>query len=90
MDQKRGNFLWWESLDNALVPPESQIDDKVHSVRYFLSPAYRIVLSDSNFLNINAIWFHNYFDDNIDAGNTSTSDNVNLSFQYNTSFNNHF
>jgi len=90
MDQKRGDFLYWESLDNALVPPENQIGNKVHSVRYFLSPSYRIVLSDSNFLNINSIWFHNYFDDNIDAGNKSTADNINVSLQYNTSFSHHF
>jgi outer membrane receptor for ferrienterochelin and colicins len=90
MDQKRGDFLYWESLDNALVPPESQIGNKVHSVRYFLSPSYRIVLSDSNFFNINAIWFHNFFDDNIDAGNKSTSDNMNISLQYNASYKKHF
>jgi outer membrane receptor for ferrienterochelin and colicins len=90
MDQKRGNFLYWESLDNALVPPQSQLNDKVHSTRFFISPAYRKVVSDSNYFNINAIWFHNYFDDNIDAGNESTSDNLNLSFQYNISFDKHF
>ena len=90
MDQKRGNFLYWESLDNALVPPASQLDDKVHSTRLFISPAYRKIVSDSNYFNINAIWFHNYFDDNIDAGNQSTSDNLNLSFQYNISFSKHF
>ena len=90
MDQKRGNFLYWESLDNALEPLDNQIDEKVHSIRFFISPSYRKIISDSNFFNINAIWFHNFFDDNIGIGNQSTSDNLNISLQYNTSYENQF
>lgn len=90
MDQNRGNFLYWESLDNALVPHESQINENVHSIRYFISPSYRKILPDSNFLNINAIWFHNYFNNNFENKGYSTSDNFNMSLQYNTSFKKHF
>lgn len=90
MDQKRGNFLYWKDLQNALVPLQSSNGEKIHSIRYFINPSFRKILSDSNFYFINAIWFHNYFDDNIEAGNNSTSDNFNISSQYNISVNMHF
>jgi outer membrane receptor protein involved in Fe transport len=87
MDQKRGNFIYWESLGNALVPHSSQLGQKIHSIRYHLSSALRQTISDESFYKISGIWFHNQFDDNITSnafpmGNDTKSDFVNFEFQY--------
>jgi len=84
MDQKRGNFFYWKDLNNALVPPDNQLSERVHSVRYYLSPVYNRILSKTSYYKISAIWFHNSFDDNIsETGNHSDSDYLNAEFQYN-------
>jgi iron complex outermembrane receptor protein len=94
MDQKRGNFLYWKDLQHALEPTSSQLDESIHSSRFYISPIFRKVNSPTNFYNIKAIWFHNNFDDNIDGdidgGNQSTADNFYIDFQYNILLKNHF
>jgi iron complex outermembrane receptor protein len=87
MDQKRGNFIYWESLENALVPNASQLGQKIHSIRYHISSAFRKTIGDDSFYKISAIWFHNQFGDNITSdslspGNKSNSEYVHLEFQY--------
>jgi outer membrane receptor for ferrienterochelin and colicins len=87
MDQKRGNFIYWEDLRNALIPDSSQLGQKIHSIRYHLTSTFRQVISDRSFYKISGIWFHNQFDDNIKsddfpAGNESSSDFFNFEFQY--------
>jgi hypothetical protein len=44
MTQKRGNFLYWQDLAHALIPPDDQVDDRVKSTRYHLNAAYQHVL----------------------------------------------
>ena len=83
MDQNRGNFFYWKDLNNALVPPDDQLTQKVHSVRYYIMPAYRKIIGSASYFKIKSIWFHNYFKDNIaDPGNESTSDFFHVDFQY--------
>ncbi|HGY57103.1 MAG TPA: TonB-dependent receptor [Caldithrix abyssi] len=83
MDQSRGNFFYWKDLDNALIPPDDQLSQKVHSVRYYVMPAYRKAIDPGSYLKIKSIWFHNYFKDNIgDPGNESTSDFFHVDVQY--------
>jgi outer membrane receptor for ferrienterochelin and colicins len=95
MLQKRGNFLYWQGLDNALVPPPDQQDDRLKSQRYFFSTSYRHVLSNDNYYSIKAIWFHNRFEDNIEGapgitGNESSSDFLNAEIQFNKIIKTHF
>ena len=83
MEQSRGNFFYWKDLENALIPPDNQQRQKVHSVRYYVMPVYRKIISSSSYFKIKSIWFHNYFKDNIaDPGNESTSDFYYVDFQY--------
>ncbi len=90
MDQKRGNFLYWKNLENALLPGNPE-GEKIHSVRYYLSPKFQKIISPTNYYNINAIWFHNKSDDNISGdGNHSKSDYLYAEFLYNIAYLNHF
>lgn len=91
MDQRRGNFLWWKSLNEALEPPDDQLDENIHSTRYYLNSAYRVAVDSSQFYKIQGIWFHNRFKDNIgEEGNKSESDYLNLEGQYNLKTGIHF
>jgi iron complex outermembrane receptor protein len=93
MIQKRGNFLYWKDLAQALVPPQDQVDDRVKSVRYHLNASYQQVLDNQRYYSTKIIWFNNHFEDNIEGeaghhGNHSTSDFLNAEFQYNWQFKN--
>jgi len=95
MLQKRGNFLYWKDLSNALIPPDDQLDDQVEAKRSYINASYRHVLDDDRFYSIKAIWFHNQFDDNIEdqpgsGGNHSKSDFIDGEFQYNIGLEKHF
>jgi outer membrane receptor for ferrienterochelin and colicins len=82
MDQKRGNFLYWKNLDNALIPPDNQLDDRIHSRRFHLASSYRQVIDASSYYLLQGIWYRNRFEDNIDQGNKSISDFTDLEAQY--------
>jgi len=86
MHQKRGNFLYWKNFDNALVPPDDQLDDQVKSTRSYLTADYRYFLKDRQFLSVKGLWFRSRFDDNISSagGNKSLSENLVGEVQYNT------
>jgi len=90
MDQKRNNFLYWKGLDNALEPPDNQIGENIYSNRYYLSSVYRKVIDNDTFYKVNAIWFHNHFEDNIGAeGHNADSDYFHTEFQYTSKLRNH-
>nr|NIT59514.1 TonB-dependent receptor [Fodinibius sp.]NIV14262.1 TonB-dependent receptor [Fodinibius sp.]NIY28097.1 TonB-dependent receptor [Fodinibius sp.] len=86
MRQKRGNFLYWRDLNNALQPPINQVDDVVISNRYYLTGQYRHVFSPTRFLTARGIWFWNRFEDTVtgENGSISTSKNMNGEVQFNT------
>jgi iron complex outermembrane receptor protein len=95
MYQKRANFLYWKNLNNALVPPDDQLDDRIESQRSYINTSYRHILGDDQFYSLKAIWFHNNFDDNIEdrpgtGGNDSRSDFIDGEFQYNVSLGSNF
>ncbi|MCB0281817.1 MAG: TonB-dependent receptor [Calditrichaeota bacterium] len=91
MEQKKENFLYWKNLENALVPPDDQLGDRVHSKRAYLSSAYRSILSNEKYYTVNAIWFHNYFDDFVGGeAHDSKSDFFNMEWQYNAEWEKHF
>lgn len=57
--QYGGQFVYWRSLDSALVPPYIQRKDNVKSIRYYLSGVYNDVLADNLFFSAKGIWNHN-------------------------------
>lgn len=85
MLQRRGNFLFWQDVNHALVPGGGQEDDTVESRRFYISTHYRYVFSPHQFLIFRGIWFHNRFEDNVaeGGGDVSTSQNMNGEIQYN-------
>ena len=82
MDQKRGNFLYWKNLENALIPPDNQLNDHIHSRRFHLASTYRQILGDNSYYLLQGIWYRNHFKDNIEQGNNSISDFTDLEAQY--------
>ncbi|MEW6509880.1 MAG: TonB-dependent receptor [Bacteroidota bacterium] len=57
--QYRGQFLYWRSLDSALVPPVLQESDNVKSIRYYTSGVYNDIIADNVLFTAKAIWYHN-------------------------------
>lgn len=57
--QYGGQFLYWRSLDSALIPPLAQQDDNIKSIRFFTTGQYTTVLSENAQLTTRAMWFHN-------------------------------
>jgi len=82
MNQDRENFLYWQDLNNALIPASNQLGDRVDAKRYFINAIYRHIMQNKDFYRVNAIWYRNRFADNIDEGHRSLSDFVNFEFQY--------
>jgi outer membrane receptor protein involved in Fe transport len=82
MDQKRGNFFYWKNLDNALIPPDTQLNDHIHSRRFHVASSYRQVLDEDSYYLLQGIWYRNRFEDNIGQGNKSTSDFTDMEAQY--------
>ena len=86
-DQSSGNFLYWKDLQNALSPPDDQLNESIQSQRAYLSANYRYLLGKNHFINTRAIWFHNHFKDNIKTdtgvGHESSSEVLDFEIQYN-------
>jgi outer membrane receptor for ferrienterochelin and colicins len=68
MDQKRGSFLYWKDQANALLPPDEQLGQRIHSTRFYASAVYDRVLSGSLVMSIKGLWFRNRFQSNISEG----------------------
>jgi iron complex outermembrane receptor protein len=70
-----GNFFWWKSLQEATRPADSQLGGEVNSTRGNVSFAYKEILSDRLFYSLKAIYFGNFWQDNIygEVGNTAAS-----------------
>ncbi len=57
--QYGGQYLYWRSLDSALIPPLAQQDDNIKSIRFFTTGQYSTVVNDNFQLTTRAMWFHN-------------------------------
>ena len=80
--QKRGSFLYWKNLGNALVPPDVQQGDIVKSTRFYLSGLYNHIVSSDLFYTVKGMWFSNKWDDTVDTlTNNSKSDIVRAEVQ---------
>ncbi|MEW6511032.1 MAG: TonB-dependent receptor [Bacteroidota bacterium] len=56
--QYSGQFLYWRSLDSALIPPPRHEDDNLKSTRFYLNAIYSRVLSDDLLITGKALWYH--------------------------------
>ena len=59
LNQFGGQFLYWRTLDSALIPPVAQQTDNVKAYRFFVSGQYNSVLSDRLLFTARAQWLHN-------------------------------
>ena len=78
-----GNFFWWKSLSEATRPADSQLGGEVNSIRGNVSFAYKEILSDKFFYSLKAIYFGNFWQDNIygQVGNTAASHTTQVEVQ---------
>jgi iron complex outermembrane receptor protein len=59
LHQFGGQFLYWRTLDSALIPPIKQQTDNVKSIRFFVSGQYNSVVSDKLLFTSRVMWLHN-------------------------------
>jgi outer membrane receptor for ferrienterochelin and colicins len=57
--QFMGQFLYWRSVDSALIPPLRHQSDNIKSTRYFLSGLYNTAFSDHVLFTVKAMGYHN-------------------------------
>jgi outer membrane receptor for ferrienterochelin and colicins len=57
--QYGGQFLYWRNLDSALIPPETQPDDNIKSIRFFTTAQYTTAVNEGFAITTRAMWFHN-------------------------------
>jgi outer membrane receptor for ferrienterochelin and colicins len=57
--QYGGQYLYWRSLDSALIPTIPQANDNVKSIRYFTTAQYNTVIDEGFGITTRAMWFHN-------------------------------
>ena len=63
--RKHGNFFWWKSLSEVTRPADSQLGGEVNSTRGNVSFAYKEIISERFFYSLKAIYFGNFWQDNI-------------------------
>jgi outer membrane receptor for ferrienterochelin and colicins len=87
IDQKRHNFLYWKSFDNALEPFQEQIGEEVESFRLQSNIQYRHVFGSESFITARLAWYHSDWRDNIGvSGNASRSNVYGSEVQFNHAF----
>lgn len=79
LDQRRGSFFYWKDIYHVLELTDSQIGNRVQSLRYNLSGSYKQFFSDIFYSILKLSWFHSRWEDNIPstsypAGTNSRSD----------------
>ncbi|MCU0407300.1 MAG: TonB-dependent receptor [Ignavibacteriaceae bacterium] len=72
-NKRAGQFLYWKDSRNALVPPDQNLGDKIETNRYLFGLIYKTLISDKILMNIKTSYYRNYFKDNADIPNESTS-----------------
>ena len=89
MKLDRGNFLFWQDQQNALIPAPGQEQGRVNSERYYLTSHLQHIFSPTNVLNVKAVWFYNRTADVVSPNTpeaVSTAGNFNGEIQYNGQF----
>jgi iron complex outermembrane receptor protein len=72
-NKRAGQFLYWKDSRNALVPPDQNVGDRIETNRYLFGLIYKTLLGDQVLMNIKTSYYRNYFKDNADIPNESTS-----------------
>jgi iron complex outermembrane receptor protein len=72
-NKRAGQFLYWKDSRNALVPPDQNLGDRIETNRYLFGLIYKTLISDKILMNIKTSYYRNYFKDNADIPNESTS-----------------
>ena len=72
-NKRSGNFLYWKDSRNALVPPESNRDERIETNRYLFGLIYRSILNSDLYLILRTSYYRNHFKDSGTAFNESTS-----------------
>lgn len=72
-NKRAGQFLYWKDSRNALVPPDRNLGDRIETNRYLFGLIYKSLISDDMLMNIKTSYYRNYFKDNADVPNESTS-----------------
>lgn len=84
LDQKRNNFLYWKSLDSALVPTDDQLGDMVISKRFATNAIFKNIVSDKFVYLLKGIWYYTNWRNNVEFSNDhSISHFADLEFQFN-------
>ncbi len=84
LDQKRNNFLYWKSLDSALVPTDDQLGDMVISKRFATNAIFKNIVSDKFVYLLKGIWYYTNWRNNVEFSNDhSNSHFADLEFQFN-------
>jgi outer membrane receptor for ferrienterochelin and colicins len=73
--RRHGNYFWWKSLNDVMRSADSQLGGEVNSTRGNVSFAYKEILSDQFFYSLKAIYFGNFWQDNLyeQINNTAAS-----------------
>jgi iron complex outermembrane receptor protein len=72
-NKRAGQFLYWKDSRNALIPPDQNLGDRIETNRYLFGLIYKTLLGDQVLMNIKTTYYRNYFKDNADIPNESTS-----------------
>jgi outer membrane receptor for ferrienterochelin and colicins len=72
-NKRAGQFLYWKDSRNALVPPDQNLGDRIETNRYLFGLIYKTLLGNQVIMNIKTSYYRNYFKDNADIPNESTS-----------------
>ncbi len=83
LNQNSGNFLYWKNSRNALVPPDSDLGQKVFSNRYMFGGIYKQILNNKLFLNVRASYYLSDWWDQTSSFDSSLSNLFRLEVQAN-------
>jgi outer membrane receptor for ferrienterochelin and colicins len=72
-NKRAGQFLYWKDSRNALVPPDQNLGDRIETNRYLFGLIYKTLINNDVLMNIKTSYYRNYFKDNADIPNESTS-----------------
>jgi iron complex outermembrane receptor protein len=87
-NKRAGQFLYWKDSRNALIPPDQNLGDRIETNRYLFGLIYKTLLGNDVLMNIKTSYYRNYFKDNADIPNESTSNLYRGEVQLNTAINN--
>lgn len=72
-NKRAGQFLYWKDSRNVLIPPDQNLGDRIETNRYLFGLIYKTLIGNDLLLNIKTSYYRNYFKDNADIPNESTS-----------------